>query len=599
MGRPMSPVQSARAANGASESPRDGTRDAFLPTRALLQRIDSGRRLADRPAMPIDVPGLAKLTATTWTDWIGFQSQTAFLVTPKDRHELVAMLRATPSLEKVRLRAYGGRHSTSPVAQPQKQEFVVDFRRFTLDHAESAPSWLRDDWDHASTGKIEAHASLVRTHAGLHVYDLNGQLWFGDPGNRRALANLGSYDHQTIYGAIATGTHGTGSMSGPLADFVVSMEMVVVVPDAAGKPVVKSLRVEPTNGVTDRAKFEAAAIKHGMELVNDDDLFYSAVVGIGCFGIVTAVTLQVVPSFWLAEERWTLPWSVLKKTLLHDAKAAEHYDFILSTEPLNRNGSYEHQCLVTRRTRTAPGNEPAPPRNDARIEALEARFKQHHSSAEELTRSLSHLAAIAPNIGADLVYGQGFEAEADRKPIGGGWKSRSSIVFRQSTGDYTLAASAEVGVPIEKAVEAIDAVIAHCAALRPHDYFHTSPFGVRFQKDSKHFLSMQHERWTCTIEAPLLKYTRRRWHDAGDAPHSIAHIHQSFLAALTTPALKGRPHWGQTQFVDRAQARAMYSRFESPANPNDPKTWLGQYRRYNAFGIFDNAFTDTLGVSHG
>jgi hypothetical protein len=542
---------------------------------------------------PLD-PRLA--ARRTWTDWLGLCATSTYVCTPADRHELVAMLRATPKLETLRLRVAGSGHSTSGVSVPAPDSFLVAFDRFQVDHAAEAPRWLRSDWYAASTGRIAADASLARVHAGLTVHDLSGMLFYGDPARRRAVLNLGSYDAQTIYGAIATGTHGSGLACGPLADFVVSMEMVVIVKDANGAPEVRSLRVEPTNGVTNRAAFDADAALHQMTLVQDDDLFDSAVVGLGFFGVVTALTLQVVPNFWIEEERYVVPWSTLKYTVVSDAAQWDPYEVTLSAQPLQRNGMWDHQCLVTRRRRVAPGIEPAPGRGDARTEELESRFAKHHRSREELTKSLSSLAAFAPNIGNELVYGHAFEQEADRKPVGGGWKSRSSIVFRQSTGDYTLAASTEIGVPITSTVAAVDAVIRHVADLAQGQYFHSSPFGIRFQRASRHRLSMQHGRDTCTIESPLLKYTRRRWHGEGSAPHDVAYILGQFESALVSAIPGARPHWGQTHSMDRAGVRRAFPAFENVAQPSDPKTWLGQYRTYNPFGIFDNGWSQRMAL---
>lgn len=532
-----------------------------------------------------------------WTDWLGEQSTATYVCTPKDRHELLSMLKATPDLAKLRLKCIGTGHSTSGVNGPEKDGFVVGFERFELDHAKEAPRWLRSDWHAASTGRIRANASLARIHAGVTVAELNEQLWKEEPANRRALLNLGSYDAQHVYGAIATGTHGTGLGFGPLADFVVSIETIAIVKDAHGAPTVKSLRIEPTNGVTSRAAFEADAALHQMELVQDDDLFDSAVVGLGFFGVVTALTVQVVPSFWIGEERLVVSWKDLKKTLVADAAKYDYYDVILTAQPIDRNGDYGHQCLVTRRRiLDQPGNEPAPPRDDARVVELKARFEKAGRSREVLTKSLSELASVAPNIGNMLVYGHGFDDEAKLKPVGGGWKSRSSIVFRQSTGDYTLAASSEVGVPVARAVAAIDATIAHVAEITLHDYFHTSPFGIRFQRKSRHRMTMQHGRDTCTIESPLLPWTRRRWQPESKSEHDVPYILSRFERALLDAIPDARPHWGQSHWLTREEVRARFPAFENVTERDDPKTWLGQYRRFNPFGIFGNAWTRRMGM---
>ncbi len=113
---------------------------------------------------------------------------------------------------------------------------------------------------------IDEAAATVTVEAGVPLWRLNDEL------ARRglALANLGDIDRQTISGAIATGTHGTGVRFGGLATFVRGLEMVT----AAGELVRCSPDEEP-------------------------EIFHCARVGLGALGIVTKVTLQCVPAFRL------------------------------------------------------------------------------------------------------------------------------------------------------------------------------------------------------------------------------------------------------------------------------------------------------------
>ncbi len=179
------------------------------------------------------------------------------------------------------------------------------------------------------------------------------------------MPNLGSYDAQAIYGAIATGTHGTGMVSGPLCDFVASIEIVTV--EDAGRPVVRHYRIEPKKGITDPARFYSSRDRGTLVLLQDDDVFRSAVVSMGCFGIVTAVTLKVVPSFWLRKQSEMIPWSELRRTIEERGRAEAWLDVIMLSEPI----AGEHWCMVTTKTkRPAPAlYQPVsalPARNDAR-----------------------------------------------------------------------------------------------------------------------------------------------------------------------------------------------------------------------------------------
>ena len=83
-----------------------------------------------------------------------------------------------------------------------------------------------------------------------------------------ALANLGSLPHISVAGAVATGTHGSGERNGGLATAVRALEMVV-----PGGALV----------TLDRDR--------------DADIFGGAVVALGALGVVTRLTLDVVPTF--------------------------------------------------------------------------------------------------------------------------------------------------------------------------------------------------------------------------------------------------------------------------------------------------------------
>ncbi|MGW3888235.1 FAD-binding protein [Micromonospora chokoriensis] len=85
-----------------------------------------------------------------------------------------------------------------------------------------------------------------------------------------ALANLASLPHISVAGAVATATHGSGQTHGNLASAVAALELVTADGDL--------LRVD-----------------------RDTDRFAGMVVGLGALGLVTRVTLDVVPAFELRQ----------------------------------------------------------------------------------------------------------------------------------------------------------------------------------------------------------------------------------------------------------------------------------------------------------
>ncbi|MGV1035934.1 MAG: D-arabinono-1,4-lactone oxidase [Candidatus Nanopelagicales bacterium] len=104
---------------------------------------------------------------------------------------------------------------------------------------------------------VEAGINLTRLCEVLHSHGL-------------ALTNMGDIRVQSLAGALQTGTHGTGRDTGTFADMVTGLELVV----GDGSVITTSATQNP-------------------------DIFNAARVGLGAFGIVTAVTLAVEPAFRL------------------------------------------------------------------------------------------------------------------------------------------------------------------------------------------------------------------------------------------------------------------------------------------------------------
>ena len=99
--------------------------------------------------------------------------------------------------------------------------------------------------------------------------------------NGWALHNMASLPHISLAGAIATGTHGSGDKSGSLATAVAARELVTATGDL--------IRIR---------RGEAG--------------FAGMVVGLGAFGVVTRVTLDIEPSFKLRQDAFAgLPWTTV------------------------------------------------------------------------------------------------------------------------------------------------------------------------------------------------------------------------------------------------------------------------------------------------
>jgi FAD/FMN-containing dehydrogenase len=144
---------------------------------------------------------------SSWTNWGQNQSATpAFTYRPETEAAAISDFRA--ALEcATEVRPLGAGHSFSPLVPTAGA--VVDMRRLT---------GLTD---------VDTARRRARIRGGTLISDLGPELW----SHGLALANQGDIDRQTIAGACATGTHGSGARLGTLSSAVTWMRLI----DGAGQ----------------------------------------------------------------------------------------------------------------------------------------------------------------------------------------------------------------------------------------------------------------------------------------------------------------------------------------------------------------------------
>ena len=141
---------------------------------------------------------------------------------------------------------------------------------------------------------VDRERLQVTVQAGMGLAALNETL--ADYG--LALPNLGDIEYQTISGALATGTHGTGARLGCLATAIVGVELVT----ADGSVLQLSAHEDP-------------------------QAFAAAKVSVGALGAISTLTLQCVPAFNLraVEEPLRLEDALERFDELADGN--DHFEF--------------------------------------------------------------------------------------------------------------------------------------------------------------------------------------------------------------------------------------------------------------------------------
>ena len=238
-----------------------------------------------------------------WTNWAGDQhcAPAAFAesVSEAEVVELVGHAREAGRT----LRVAGSGHSFTDAACTDGQ--MLSLRRM------------------ARVIAADSASGLAEVGAGIRLRELGAAL--AERG--LAMENLGDVDAQSLAGALATGTHGTGVGFRNLSAQVAGMRLV-----AADGSVVRCSAAE------------------------DPDLFRAARVGIGALGVVTSVTLRCQPLYTLHRVDEQRPLGEVLDRL--DELAAAHERFELFTFP------YSGVCLTRITERTDA--EPKPPTAAAR-----------------------------------------------------------------------------------------------------------------------------------------------------------------------------------------------------------------------------------------
>ena len=211
---------------------------------------------------------------TSWSNWPGLSTVTPTEVrAPRDSHDIVAAVeRARERGSTVKMTGTG--HSFTGIAAPEGIML--------------SPAQL--------TGivAVDREAMTVTALAGTSLHALNASL----EALGLSLHNMGDIAEQTVAGATATGTHGTGGVVASLSAQIAELELVT------GKG--ELLRASETE---------------------NPDVLAAARVGLGALGILTTITFRVEPIYTLEAHEFPLSWAEALDRF--DELTAENHHFEL------------------------------------------------------------------------------------------------------------------------------------------------------------------------------------------------------------------------------------------------------------------------------
>jgi len=397
----------------------------------------------------------AQQTAAHRTNWSGNQTySTSNLQSPANVDEVRAALKSAN-----RLRPLGTCHSFNTIADSEYEQISVA---------------------HLDDMTLDEKARTVTVGGGVTYSQLAP--WLDERGY--ALHNLASLPHITVAGACATGTHGSGLHNGNLATVVSGLEI---------------------------ATADGDLIHLSRE--KDGDRFLGCVVALGSVGVVTKTTLDVQPTYKVAQSVYRdLSFDELGKHF--DEIFSSGYSVSVFTDWQQHRAT---QVWVKRRLTEGDKNEWQPELFGA-----------------ELSKQKLHPLADHPAVSC-----------TEQEGIPGPWYDRLPHFRIGQTPSSGQELQSEFFVPYERGFEAVLAV----EKLRDHISPHLFVTELRTIAADKLWMSMAYERKSLAIHFTW----KPEWPE-------VKQILPLIEAALKPFA--PRPHWGKLFTLNEAQLAPCYTRLD-------------------------------------
>jgi L-gulonolactone oxidase len=424
-----------------------------------------------------------------WRNWGRNQSSMPREVAVPVDVAAVALVLERASEDGRTVKAVGSGHSFTATA-------VAEDIQLRLDHLEGILA-------------LDQAAGLVTVGAGTPLHRLNAEL----ETRGLSMSNLGDIDAQTIAGAISTGTHGTGASLGGIATQVRGLQLVLA--DGSVVDVSES---------------------------SDPELFHAARVGIGAFGIVTAVTLQCEPLFRLTAVEQPMPLEQVLEEFDELADSNEHFEFYW----------FPHtDVALTKRNNRPKDGEPA--KHLPRWRELLDDEVLSNGLFEVIQRIAYRRQSAIPGfnrLSARALSARTFTDVSHRVFV-----SPRRVHFREM----------EYAVPRERLVDVFRSV---------RSWIETSGAVISFPVEVR--VAAPDDIWLSTASGRSSGYIAvHQWHRVDYEPYFRA------VEAIAAE-VAGRPHWGKLHWLDAAALRDRYPHFDDAMQVRD---------RVDPNGVFSNVYT--------
>lgn len=419
-----------------------------------------------------------------WINWAGDQScAPSAVLRPASEAELAEMVaKAASSGERVR--AVGSGHSFTDCACTDGVMIDMSGLQRVIE--------------------VDSANGLATVEGGAKLHPLFAQLAHHGLG----LENQGDIDKQSITGATATATHGTGARFTNVSAQITALRLVTAAGDIL--------------------------------TLSEGDEYLAARVSIGALGVISQVTLRVVPLFTLHRTDEVLPLTTTLERLDELVDGNDHFEFFV----------FPHADKVLARSTRRSNEEPKPVPGWKRTisDTIE------NTGLDLFCRTGQLFPAAAPRLNRVLTSLMSPSTVQDH-----GWRvyaSARNVKFTEM----------EYAIPRAHAATAVERVID---VVRRRNLPIMFPLEVRWGAADDAFLSCAYGRETCYI-----------------AVHQYAGMEfESYFRAVEEimDDYAGRPHWGKRHYQSAATLRDRYpewDRFAAVRDRLDPdRAFLNDYTR--------------------
>ncbi len=421
-------------------------------------------------------------------NWAGDQKcAPASVAAPRNRNELADLVgRAADAGQQVRVAGSG--HSFTDIC-------LTDGLLLDLSRMNRVLDVDRDN----GLARVEAGITLHAASPALHNHGL-------------AFPNLGDIDAQTIAGATATATHGTGATLQNLSAAVHSVELM-----------------RPDGSVVE------------LNEQSDPDGWRAARVNLGALGVITAMTLRLVPSFVLEGIERPVPVEEVLDDLDTYVEGNDHFEFYMF--------AHSPIAMTKRNNRVDLTEQPRPALVDWFADILMSNY-----TFDALCRLGRRQPRLVPWIHRGAAYAGSYRRQVDR----------SYRVFASPR--LIRFTEMEYAIPREHSAEAIRAIKELSTR-----YDTPMPIEVRWVAPDDAFLSPAGGRDTCYIAVHM-------YQGMDYEPYFRA-------CEAVFDRFDGRPHWGKRHFQTAQTLRGRYPEWDRFAEVR---------RRFDPKGVFANAYLDRV-----